>query len=434
MRLFSPALFLGVASLAVACTRPASTTPAPVASAAVRGSELTLAEVARLRRTRSYFMLRDRLAQARDTAAPAARYARAIIEHAMNRPASSNAALARLRQTPALSDSVAGDAWELEISNDLRLADYAAGARATDSLLSGRFILDSLRAFDVRNTQRIFHVLAGTPSQTMTADGPSEIKISEGHVPMIINGSAREYVFDTGANMSTIMRSEAIALGLRIVPAGIDVGSSTSVRVTADLGVADSVRIGAMHFHDVVFLVLDDALLTFPGGFRLPGIIGFPVIEQMGEIRMKGRSLLSVPAVPTLRTEGNLLLDELTLLTPVQWDRRPLLCRLDTGAEHTQVYERFYRSYRGAIDAASDTGTRKFGGAGGVVTTPVRVVRGARLVAGDTVATLNTLDVLIHSIARDETEDYLDCNLGHDVFDQFDEMIVNFRDMAWLLR
>lgn len=426
MRLFLSALLLGVASIAAACTPRAATAPAP--------AELTLAEVARLRHARSYFTLRDRLAQARDAGAPAALYARAIVEHAMNRPASSNAALARLRRRAPLSDSVAADAWELEISNDMRLADYAAGARATDSLLGGRFLLDSLRAFDVRNTQRIFHALAGTPAQGMAADGPTELKLRDGRVPMIVGDSARDYVFDTGANLSTIMRSEAVALGMRIVPAGIDVGSSTAVRVTADLAIADSVRIGAMHFHDVVFLVLDDALLTFPDGFRIPGIIGFPVIEQMGEIRMKGRSLLSVPAAPPRRPQGNLLLDELTLLTPVQWEGRPLLCRLDTGAGHTQVYERFYRRFREAIDAASDTGTRQFGGAGGIVKTPVRIARDARLVAGDTAATLKALDVLIHSIARDESEDYLDCNLGHDVFDQFDEMIVNFRDMAWLLR
>jgi len=422
----SSALLLAVASLATACAPRATTAPTPAG--------LTMPEVAQLRHTRSYFTLRERLAQARDTTGPAALYARAIVEHAMNRPAASNAALARLRRSAALSDSVRGDSWELEISNDLRLGAYAAGARATDSLLDGRFLLDSLRAFDVRNTQRIFRALAGIPAQTMTADGPTELALADGRVPMVVNDSARDYVFDTGANISTIMRSEAVALGLRILPAGIDVGSSTIVRVTADLGVADSLRIGAMHFHNVVFLVLDDALLTFPGGFRIPGIIGFPVIEQMGEIRLKGRSLLSVPAVPPRRAQANLLLDELTLLTPVQWNARPMLCRLDTGAQHTQVYERFYRRFRDAIDAASDTATIKLGGAGGIVATPVRVSRDARLVAGDTAVTLKTLDVLVHSIARDENEDYLDCNLGHDVFDQFGEMVVNFRDMAWLLR
>jgi Aspartyl protease len=267
----------------------------------------------------------------------------------------------------------------------------------------------------------------------MTTTGPSTVALVKGHIPLVVNDSARDYVFDTGANLSTIMRSGAAAVGLRIVPAGIDVGTSTTARITADLGIADSLRIGAMHFHNVVFLVLDDALLTFPDGFRIPGIIGFPVIEQMGEIHLS-RSGLSVPAAPPSRTQQNLVLDELTLLTPVRWQSRPLLCRLDTGAGRTQVYEPFYRRYREVIDAGSDTATRRMGSAGGIEQTPVRVAPNVRLTVGDTVASLKTLDVLVHSIARDESSNYLDCNLGHDVFDQFGETIVNFRDMAFLLR
>ena len=38
------------------------------------------------------------------------------------------------------------------------------------------------------------------------------------------------------------------------------------------------------------------------------------------------------------------------------------------------------------------------------------------------------------SITRDSTENYLDCNIGHDVLDQFSRTIVDFRDMAFLLR
>lgn len=433
MRLLSSALLIGAASLAGACAPRATVAPSPIASAASHEGELTVGEVATLRRGRRYFTLRDRLTQTHDSGTAAALYARAVLEHAMNHPAASNEALARLRAVPGLRDSVVADAWELEISNDLRLADYTAGSKAIDSLLARGFLLDSVRTADAHNTERIFRALAGVSPQTMIATGPSDVPVTDGHIPMVINDSTRNYVFDTGANLSTIMRSEATALGLRIIPAGLDVGSSTSVRVTADLGIADSLRIGAMHFHNVVFLVLDDALLTFPDGFRIPGIIGFPVIEQMGEIRMRRASLV-VPATPPLRAEHNLLLDELTLLTLAHWEGRPMLCRLDTGAGRTQVYEPFYSRFRAALDAVSDTATRKMGGAGGIVLTPVRVVPNARLVTGDTVATLKTVDVLVNSIARDETENYLDCNLGHDVFDQFDEMIVNFRDMAYLLR
>jgi hypothetical protein len=424
MRLSTFALILATSA---GCRTAAQTASSPAPT-------LTIAEVSRLHHARQYFELRDRLARVAGTdSAPATLLARAIVAHAVNRPAESNAALRRLQAIPNVSDSVVADALELEISNDLRLSDHAAGARAVNALLGGRFLLDSLRVSDAQNSLRIFRALDGTSPQSMTSTGASTVALIHGHIPLVVNDSARDYVFDTGANLSTIMRSEAIAVGLRIIPAGLDVGTSTTARVTADLGIADSVRIGAMHFHNVVFLVLDDAMLTFPDGFRIPGIIGFPVIEQMGEIHL-GRSALSVPAAPPERSQHNLVLDELTLLTPASWQSRPLLCRLDTGAGRTQVYEPFYRRYRTLIDAGSDTATRKMGSAGGVQITPVRVLPKVSLAVGDTVASLATLDVLVHSIARDESSNYLDCNLGHDVFDQFGETIVNFRDMAFLLR
>jgi hypothetical protein len=31
-------------------------------------------------------------------------------------------------------------------------------------------------------------------------------------------------------------------------------------------------------------------------------------------------------------------------------------------------------------------------------------------------------------------QNYLDCNIGRDVLDQFTEYIINFRDMSFLLR
>ena len=419
--------FRGLLLCVAACALLATATTTP-------RSGLAIGEVMRLRRSRDYFALRERLAATHGDSAPATLLARGIVEHAMNHPAASNDALRRLRGSAPLDDSVLTAVWEIESSNDLRLADYAAGAAIADSMVSGRVALDSLRLFDARNQQRLLHSLVGTPPQAMTARGPSVVPITEGRIPVVVNGSRRQYVFDTGANLSTIMRSEAANLGLRIIPTGLDVGTATATRITADLGVADSVRIGAMEFRHVVFLVLDDALLTFPGNFRIPGIIGFPVIERMGEIRLQGRATLAVPATPPARPQGNLLLDELTLLTPARWEGRRLLCRLDTGAGRSQLYEPFYRRFRGEIDARSLPAERARGGAGGLERTPVRVLSNVPLAVGDTVASLRKLDVLVRSIARDERENFLDCNLGHDVFDAFGETIVNFRDMAFLLR
>jgi aspartyl protease len=249
-----------------------------------------------------------------------------------------------------------------------------------------------------------------------------------------INDSSRSYIFDTGANFSTIMRSEAGAVGLRILPAGIEVGTSTDKKVTADLAIADRLTIGGMHLRNVVFLVLDDKLLTFAGGFRIPGIVGFPVIEQMGEFEIDHRSVLKIPLSPPRRTERNLALENLTPLTQVAWQGKTLLCSFDTGAQNTAVYETFYRRFQPAVDASSTASVRKMGGAGGILEVPVRVFTKQRFSLGDTTMVLDSVDVLTRSIAHGADDDYRDCNLGHDILDKFSGFILNFRDMAFVLR
>lgn len=419
-----------ILAAAVACSHQLATPP-PLAGA---GADLAWDQVVRLRASRDYFTLRERLDRAAGAGTPAARFARAVVQHAFNEPAASNASIAALLAGPALPDSLANDLRRIQLSNHLRLFEYAAGLATADTLLAGATGLDPAVRRDVDNTRRLVRALAAVPRQTAAVRGPTALRLERGRAPLQINDSARHYVFDTGANLSTIMRSEAAAVGLRVIPAGIDVGTSTDQRVTADVGVADRVTIGGMHFRNVVFLVLDDALLTFPGGFRIPGIIGFPVIEQMGEVQFGPGGELSVPPASPERRERNLAFDELTPLTRVRWGDRALLCRLDTGADRTQFYEPIYRRARAQIEAAARPATRRVGGAGGVREFQVRVLPRVRLTVGDTVVALDSVDVLPQAITRDEAENYLDCNIGHDILDAMPRYVLNFRDMAFLLR
>jgi hypothetical protein len=264
----------------------------------------------------------------------------------------------------------------------------------------------------------------------------TNLQLVDGRVPVQINDSTRHYIFDTGANLSTIMRSEAVALGLHFHPSGIDVATSTDKRVPADLAVADRLELGGAAFRNVVFLVLDDSLLTV-GRFRIPGIIGFPVISQLGEVQF-ARDHIIVPVDPPTRSVRNLALDEMTPLTRVRWEglgeRGELLCRLDTGADHTQFYEPFYRRYRRRLDASTPRGTSRSAGAGGIRELPTRLLSRIQLAVGDTVARLDSSEVLTVSIARDTSANFLDCNIGHDVLDQFPRTIINFHDMTFLLR
>jgi hypothetical protein len=427
-----------VAAVCLALAAIACTPAERVDGAAGPPTGLTWSEVLPLKAARDYFTLRDRLAAAEPAETPPVRFARAIVEHAFNQPAASNATIAALLEEAALPDSLVVALQEVEVANHLRLFQYASGLAVTDRLLADSARLEASRLRDLRNVRRIFHALAEVPPQTAELRGPAALRLEEGRIPLQVNESTRHYVFDTGANLSTIMRSEAEALGLRVYPADIDVGTSTDLRVTADLAVADRLVLGQVEYRHVVFLVLEDSLLSFPGGFRIPGIVGFPVIEQLGEVRFGRDGEVTIPVPVPPRAERNLALEQLTPLTRVRWldadDRAPLLCRLDTGADRTQFYEPFYRRYRAGIDAVTSPVTRRSGGAGGIRELPARVLPSAWLAVGDTTVALDSTEVLLQPIVREASENYLDCNLGHDVFGAFSSYIINFRDMAFLLR
>lgn len=405
---------------------------APAVPVGVRNS-LTWDEVLRLRSARDYFTLRDWLAGGEQEIA-SARYARALVQHAFNEPGASNATIISLLSDTSLPDSLTADLRQIQLANHLRLFEYSAGDSVAGALLRDSASLSPSELRDVRNLYQVFRALASVPPQTIEVRAPTKLRLERGHVPVQVNGSLRQYGIDTGANLSVVMRSEAQALGLRIFPAGIDVGTSTDRRITADLGIADRLTIGGIHYRHVVFLVLDDALLTFPNGSRIPGLIGFPVIEGMGEIQISAAGELYVPEMPPHRSEQNLALHDLTPLTRVRWNGEILLCRLDSGAGETLLYEPFYRRYQERIDAATELTSRRWGGAGGVRELPVRILPKAELALGDTVAVLDSVAVLPQSIVGSGPENYLDCNIGRDVLNSFSRYVLNFRDMAFLLQ
>lgn len=394
--------------------------------------ELTQAEVDSLTRARDFFALRDRLRNTEPT--PVQRYALALLAQALNQPAASNRHSAAALSTGLLTDSARFRLREQMLVNHLRLGAYREGAALADSLTrEPQPAATEKSVADVANVGRILHALAGTPPQQVIRRGAIRIPFRQGRIPVELNRQSRNYIFDTGANLSTIMHSEAVALGLDIRPAGIRVGTSTDVMVTADIGVARQLTIGDMEFGNVVFLVMPDSLLTF-GDVRIDGIIGFPVIAEMGEVRLRPAGELEVPAQVPARTQANLVLSGLTPLSVVRWRQHRLLCRIDTGANTTDFYLPFYQRFAAVLNAEGTRADRRVGGAGGVRTLPVVQLSNVALEVGDTTAQLARVDVLTRTIVEAGAQDYLDCNVGQDVFSQFAEYVFNFRDMSFLLQ
>jgi hypothetical protein len=391
-------------------------------------------EVLALARARDVFALRRRLELIEADDVPEILYGRSVVRHAFNDLAGSNEAIERVRKRGGLSDSLLFKLAALEVTNLLRLSRYREGLAVADQALAAPPpAADSAEVADLGNIRKILSALAHVPPQEVVRLDSATIPLDRGRVPVVVEGRRRDYIFDTGANLSTLSRSEARELGLTIVPAGIDVGSSTDLRNTADLAVADQVIIGGLELRHVVFLVFEDRLLTFPG-VTIRGIIGFPVIEAMGEVRLRPSGEIIVPGRSTVPRLGNLALDGHTPLTTIEWRGDTLVCRLDTGANKTDIYEPFYRRYRGWVDSAGRADSTTSGGVGGLRTLPVRALTDLVIGVGDTIHRLAEVPVITRSITAREADNYLYCNLGHDVFDAFAEYVINFREMSFVLR
>jgi len=429
----------GLAALAAVAGRAAAASLAAAACSGP-GARSTLPDSVRtrlvaLRDRHDYFELRDRLAEREAADGPWAVLLRAEVASAFGREAASDSVLGLLdrrawRGRP-VPDTVRFEAALLRYRNDMRLYRFG-DALADVRTLAASPLADSATLTDrgIASDLPFVSALRDVPPQSVEARHGAVLHPEDGAIPVTIDGTPKRYVFDSGADFSVLMESEARELGLEIRPTGGTVGSSTDLRVESAVAVADRVEVGGATLRHVVFLVLPDSALTFPGQ-RIPGLLGFPVLRALGSVGFGRDGTVRVLAEPPSAPGGTMALDEYALYAPVVLGGDTLACHLDTGSGTTVLLEPYYRQRRDRIDAAGRRDTATMGGAGGIRRLPVvRLPVGWLEVAGAR-ARLDTVKVytrLLRPGSRDE------CLLGRDVLGQFGEYVLDFRDMALVLR
>jgi len=393
-------------------------------------TEQELQQLDSLYRHRNYFQLDRRLGELSRQNRPIIVFYRAAVEKAFNHLLESNRFLDRLINDAITADTLQTAALSMKMNNYLRMHAYSEALSTAVTLLHDPGLRED-RKSDIQNTRLILQALRDTPPQQIEKSDDSILKLKGTHIDVNLNSHVRDYAYDTGANYSILMASEAREVGLEIIEAGFDVGTATGKKLKGDLAVADSLIIGSMFLRNVVFLVFPDNALTFPGGFQLRGIIGFPVLEAMGELRFQDDTIFIPEKVPERRIM-NLALDDLTPLITFAFTSDTLLGRLDTGATETVFYEPFYRTYFSGMIDSSRIDTTRYGGVGGVVSYPVYRLENIQIgIAGETVMLDSTF---AHTTGLGSTaESYLYANIGLDAIQNFDRYILNFRDMAFVV-
>ncbi|HEU4558617.1 MAG TPA: retropepsin-like aspartic protease [Longimicrobium sp.] len=398
-----------------------------------------VAQLAAMHDRHDCFAARDALRAVPANAAGDFAFYRGWVAAAFNRHDEAAAELRRyLASSAARADAKHRTAAEQLLADVLvREFRYAEAADAYARVAAAT--ADSTRG-DMANNAAVFAALRDVPAQTLTLAGDVDVPLTRDranlmNVPVEAAGKQETFVFDTGANLSTVMESVARELGFRIIDRTVQVGTATGARASARLAVAPELRIGGAVVRNVVFLVLPDSNLSFPQiGYRIRGIVGHPVISALGQITLTRDGHLRAaarPAAATAAGEPNLCLYGLDNLVRGELGGQQLLLGLDTGARNTQLFPPYYRRNRAAVEAGRAT-TLRLGGAGGTQSLPAFYIGPVTLTVGGAAATLP--QVAVGTQPSGQRSDYADGDIGQDVIANFAEMTLDYRAMQLRFR
>ncbi|CAN5416016.1 hypothetical protein BH09BAC5_BH09BAC5_13980 [soil metagenome] len=356
-----------------------------------------------------------------------------------NKPLESNFCIEKLLHSKIFptTDSVEAELLQLHFQNDLRLFHYkTADSICTLLLFQYSSVLSAETKLGIKNTSQITAALENIPPQTIERNGDVDIKFSRDlanliRIPVEINSRTEDYIFDTGANFSTMSESEAKKAGVKILDADFGVTSSSRTTVNSKIGVAEQIQIGNAVFHNVVFLILPDKSLKFAGGiYKIKGIIGFPVISQFQEIQIHKNGHFISPQKQTESELQNLGVNGNTPFVNVSFYGTYHPYIFDTGAAAGILSEQFQKTYSDSLKNFSES-TSHVGGAGGVQKISTLRIENLPYKMGGKSGKLKRATVQL-SGASSALDGYNGL-VGEDIFTQWELMTINFDKMFVLL-
>lgn len=322
---------------------------------------------------------------------------------------------------------------EVQADNFLHCNEYQKASAVYDTVLKNYSqLLDSSGIESYRNVQNLFGALAGVAPQKMQKSDevllPS-YRNAFNHMmtPVSINGIKEEFIFDTGADLSTISESQAVKMKLKMINQSASINSSTQNVVQSKLAFADSLYVGDILFENVVFIVMPDAQLTFPEiDYVIKGIIGFPVINQMGEVHLLQNGNIFIPKEVAKKQEQNMFFEGLTPVVRLRSKKSTLLFTFDTGARSSELSLKYFNEHKLQVKRKGELQKNQRGGAGGIVEVTEYMLSNFPLAIGSQQLSLEKIPV---SLEEYWFNAYFDGNLGQDVFMKFNRLIINFENM-----
>ena len=320
------------------------------------------------------FLLRDALEQPGWTESETLFY-RAVIE---NRFGHESTAIDALRKfLAAHPDPYLGRKANEELASALAwLSRYRDSADALTEALR-LTPLDDAEREGTDNARAIFESLSDVSPQTVrfgpeVAFHAKHNRLGSWDVPLQVNGVAGKWIFDTGANFSTVTESEAARMRLALRDSATYVKGSTEKKSPVRLAVARELLLGSVRVSNVVLLVLPDRALRVGAPeheIQISGILGIPVIRALRSVKISAQGGVRIQGDHTRApADPNIFLDGFAPLVEVRHSEHRLQMFLDTGANQTNAFPSLRESLsKDEIAELKDTQDRT-GGAGETVT------------------------------------------------------------------
>lgn len=182
-------------------------------------------------------------------------------------------------------------------------------------------------------------------------------------IPVSVDGTGDDYVFDTGAWTSVMTEQRAARLGLKLDATRREISGSSGQSAGFQTAIAKEVDIGGTRFRNVSFAVIEGTADVDAG------IVGMPILLALGSLRWspEGAVEIGAPASTHAGADANLVFDRNRLLLRTRVLGREVLTTLDTGAETTDLNANFATTFPPAVQGAKK-GTTDITGVGGTQT------------------------------------------------------------------
>lgn len=394
-----------------------------------------------LLRDREYFDLRTLIDKHHDNISTIdQKIFSAFIQNGFNQNTESNTTINELiKEENKLADSVVVELMLVQRDNHIKLFDYKNAAATGDQIVD-RFKnhFDEEKLHHIENKNKIYRGLHDTPAQRTVVTGDGTIKWKRDKVGLMrmsvsSGGTTDDFIFDTRAGISVIMRSYAEKLKLRMTGVRYEEGSGiTGKTFEAELGIADSLTIENLKCYNVVFQVLPDEILSFPSiDYSMHGIIGFPVITQWKHLRINNNGVITILKQADEASPQNLAFDEAAIVLHTRADEDTLSFYLDSGANNSELFANYFAEKQSKVKQVAKVDSVEFGGVGGIQKKEVYTLPVLNFQIGDKVAALKELHI---ATKPPYTGQKYYGNLGQDLLSQFAEITFDFERMSMSLK